>query len=113
MSKTRETLHLGQATQPRAPARDLHHSQGVEVAEIIAATPLEIEGAPSALELLHGKEMAAALAKAERDDEQLATGLYPDKGDPGTVVGLDGVTPTVETAVNGDPKRTDPNPSRR
>lgn len=113
MSKTRESVHLGQSTQqPRRP-RDLHHSQGVEVAEIIASTPLEEAGAPSALELLHGKEMAAALAKAEEDDRQLATGLYPDKGDPGTVVGLDGFTPSVETAEDGNPERTDPNPSRR
>lgn len=88
-------------------------------------------------ELIEG-ETEAANAAADRKDIVAASGLYgmqvcPEcdgatqtgytcptcKGaqvversaDPGSVVGLDGFTPDSDTPKNGDPARTDPDPS--
>lgn len=57
-------------------------------------------------------ETAAAQARADELDRILEGGIYRGSGaDPGSIVGLDGLTPSSETPMDGDTDRTDPNPS--
>lgn len=64
-----------------------------------------------ALEELVTRETEAALAKARRDDDRLAEGVYTGGADPAHVTGLDESNPDSETPENGDTERTDPNAS--
>lgn len=109
-SKNRETIHMGMPTkrsdaiavQLRSYPREVVHGPPVGI-------PLESNEERRRFAELLEAETEAANAHADEIDARPA--LYTGSADPGSIVGLDGFTPTVDTPVNGDTERTDPDPS--
>jgi hypothetical protein len=103
-NSTRESVTLGQMPRRRVPGSDA-------VAITLRCYPDKVVLGPSSGIPLATDEDVASAHRAFADELDALPELYTGSADPGSIVGLDAFIPGGDTATDGDPEWTDPDPS--